>query len=157
MLVFSMKTLLKGWRFERGEPLTGDADVIRWWEIRRPFFNVVVGCTGLLTCVLMLACAFIAEPIVGEAIGLPDGAVLGLAGILMYGILANICYTGGWFCELLLRSATTAKTSSSFGVRAFRIGMIFSVFLTLCPAVLSWVVFTIALLSGQKHAPQGEY
>jgi hypothetical protein len=41
---------------------------------------------------------------VGEAIGILDGPLLGVFGILIYGILANVFYTGGWIAELALRT-----------------------------------------------------
>ncbi len=46
--------------------------MIEWWERRRLFFNLVVGGAGLVTCCAMVACAVVAEPLVGEAVGLPD-------------------------------------------------------------------------------------
>jgi hypothetical protein len=48
-------------------------EVIRWWEGRRLYFNSVVGFTGVITCVLLIICAFTADSIVGEPIGMPDG------------------------------------------------------------------------------------
>jgi hypothetical protein len=151
MTVHSIKALLEGPWFDRREPIAGAGDVIRWWESRRLFFNMVVGCTGIITCVLLIICAFTADSTVGEPIGLPDGPLLGVFGILLYGILANICYTGGWVCELLVRTARKAKSSTSFGLTAFRMGITFSIFITLCPAVICWLIFAIALLTGQKH------
>ncbi len=149
--------LIKSWfdgeKFKRDLPCAGDVEVILWWESRRFFFNYVVGLAGILTCILCLICAFTSEPIVGEAIGLPDGPLLGVFGIFFYGILANVFYTGGWICELLLRRATTAERAAAFGVRAFRLGLQFSVILTLLPSVLCWGAFGIALLHGQTEAP----
>lgn len=68
---------------------------IKWWESRRFFFNIVVGCTGIVTCVAMIAYALVAEPRVGEAIGLPDPPIFVLLGVIAFSIMANICYTGG--------------------------------------------------------------
>ncbi len=90
-------------------------EVIRWWEGRRFFFNSVVGCTGVITCVLLIVCAFTAESSVGEPIGMPDGPLLGVFGIVFYGILANVFYTGGWISELLMRAVTTTEKASAFG------------------------------------------
>ena len=56
-------------------------DVIRWWESRRFFYNAVVGITRLVTCALLIVCAFTADSMVGEPIGLPDGPLLGIFGI----------------------------------------------------------------------------
>jgi hypothetical protein len=137
--------------FKRNLPLVGAGDVIRWWESRRFFFNAVVGCTGVITCVLLIICAVTADSIVGEPIGLPDGPLLGVFGIFFYGLLANLFYTGGWIGELLMRATTTAERSTAFGLKAFRVGVNFSIFITLCPAVICWVAFAVALMKAQKH------
>ena len=151
-----LSSLAKSPKFKRATTVAGAADVIRWWESRRLFFNAVVGGAGVITCILMISCAITADSIVGEPIGMPDGPLLGVAGILVYGILANVVYTGGWMFELILRATTTATKSASFGVKAFRLGIAFSIFVTLCPAALSWLAFAIAFLHGQKHGAPGE-
>jgi hypothetical protein len=46
--------------------------------------------------------------------------------------------------------------SAAFGLKAFRVGVKLSIFVTLCPAVICWLAFAVALLQGQKHAPIGE-
>jgi hypothetical protein len=143
-------------RFKRDKPLSGAGEVIRWWESRRFFFNVLVGSTGVIACALLIVCAFTADSVVGEPIGMPDGPLLGVFGIVVYGILANVFYTGGWITELLMRTAVTAQRTNAFGLKAFRIGVAFSVFITLCPAAVCWIAFAVAVLHGQKHGPPGE-
>jgi hypothetical protein len=106
--------------FRRELPVADKRDVIHWWESRRIFFNVVVGCVGIITCILMIVCAFVSEPIVGEAIGLPDGPLLGVAGIIAYAFFANICYSFGSASELLLRTRMTADRAATFSIHAFR-------------------------------------
>lgn len=143
-------------QFQRELTPVGQMDVIRWWEGRRFFYNSVVGVTGLITCALLIVCAFMADSMVGEPIGLPDGPLLGVFGILFYGLLANIFYTGGWIGELLLRGVMTAEKASAFGRMAFSIGVNFSILLTLCPAAFCWFAFAVALANGQKRGPPGE-
>jgi hypothetical protein len=142
--------------FKRETPVGDDRDVIRWWESRRLFFNFVVGCAGILTCILVIVCAFVSEPIVGEAIGLPDGPLLGVFGIFFYAILANVFYTFGWICELLARTMTATENSAVLGVRSFRAGVTFSILLTLSPIVVCWLAFALAVLHGQTHGPAPE-
>lgn len=142
--------------FSRPQPAVGARDVIRWWESRRLFFNLVVGCTGLLTCFLLIACAFTSDSLVGEPIGMPDGPLLGLFFIPVYAVLANICYTGGWIAELLVRTAGKPERAAAFGLKAFRLGVTFSIFVTFCPALICWLAFAVALFKGQKHGPLGE-
>ena len=145
-----------GPKFKRALPLVGAGGVLRWWESRRFFFNYVVGCTGVISCALSIVCAFMAESMVGEPIGLPDGPLLGIFGILFYAILANLFYTGGWICELLMRTTMTAERSDALGLKAFRVGVQVSILITLCPAAICWIAFAVALLHGQKHGPTGE-
>ena len=142
--------------FQRETLAPSTRDVVGWWESRRIFFNLVVGLTGVAACFLMIVCAFASEPMVGEAIGLPDGPLLGLFGIFFYGILSNVFYTSGWICELLMRTVSTAEKSSAAALQAFRAGVTFSVILTFSPAILSWVAFCITLAHGQIHGPPPE-
>jgi hypothetical protein len=104
---------------------------------------------------LLVVCAFVADATVGEPIGLPDGPLLGIFGIFCFGILANVFYTGGWICELFIRANTTTERSTAFGLKAFPVGLIFSIFITLCPAAFCCLAFAIALAKGQKHGPVG--
>ena len=85
---------------------------------------------------------------------MPDGPLLGVFGIVFYGVLANIFFAGGWISELLMRAVTTTEKASAFGLRAFRTGVYFSILLTLCPAVVCWLAFAVALLKEQKHGLQ---
>jgi hypothetical protein len=142
--------------FKRDSPARSKAEVIRWWETRRIFFNFIVGCTGILTCIMLLICAFISEPLVGKAIGLPDGPLLGLFGIFFYGILANIFYTCGWVAELHWRAIRNTENAAIISLRAFRAGVTFLVLLTLSPTVFGWLAFALAVLHGQKHGPAPE-
>ena len=156
MIADTITNLFRGPRFERNPPLVGASGVVRWWESRRSFFNLTVGCTGFITCVLLIVCAFVADSMVGEPIGMPDGPLLGVFGIFFYGIAANIFYSAGWVSELLIRAISNDKAATTFALKAFRIGIAFSIFITLCPAVLCWIAFAVALLKGQKHGPIGE-
>jgi hypothetical protein len=147
--VLVLRRFFSGRVYERDPHLTHPAQIRRWWEERRLFYNIVVGCVGGVTSVLMILCGFISEPIVGEAIGIPDPPILVPLGIVAYGIAANICYTEGWVVESRL-AKRGALSSADFGVRAFKYGVIFSVGLTFFPAVLSWAVFLLSLASGRR-------
>jgi hypothetical protein len=142
--------------FIRSQCAIGGGDVIRWWESRRLFFNLIVGFTGLVTCVLLVVCALAADSLVGEPIGMTDGPLLGVFMIVAYALCANVCYTAGWISELLIRTARTADDAATFALRAFRAGITFSIFVTLSPAAICWVVFAVALIKGQKNGPPGE-
>jgi hypothetical protein len=106
---------------------------VGWWEVRRVPYNIVVGAVGLVSVGVMLGVAFTCERHGGAAIGLPGSPLFAIAGVLTYGIVANLCYTGGWIAELLVARLWRADTSQ-FGPIAFALGTGFSVFVTLMPA-----------------------
>ena len=114
-------------------------DAIAWWEIRRLPFNaavLVAGITALL--VIELIGSHYAHP--GEHVEEPMAL---LFGSVAYGIGANIAYTLGWISELLWSAGDTSVTEQK-RPRVFRLGLWFSVGLTLLPAVLvplTWFAF----------------
>ena len=135
---------LLGWLFTRPiGPLPSGA-VIRWWEARRVPYNMIVGMVGLISSSVMVAVAFTCESRGGALIGLPDPPAFALVAVLLYGILANVCYSGGWITELLVAKLWFVDTAR-FGPIAFTLGIAFSVLVTLIPAVL--VVAMAALTS----------
>jgi hypothetical protein len=144
----------RGAIFERDLLQDGSGSVIDWWEQRRPWFNLVVGCTGIITCVLMVLCGFLSEPLVGEAIGLPDPVFAGFFGVVAYAIAANICYTAGWVAEVMI-SRSQKRSATAFGLKAFRYGLRFSVVVTFLPALLCWALFLFLLATGQKNSMPG--
>src|ERR671916_397853 len=75
-----------------------------WWESRRLAYNRAVGSAGLVTLA---------------------GFVL-LAVVVIYGILANVCYSAGWLVELLARRVW-GREAPYLGPWLFREGLIFSV------------------------------
>jgi hypothetical protein len=55
-----------------------------------------------------------------------------------------------------MRTTTTAERSAAFGLKAFRVGVKLSIFVTLCPAVILLACLCCRPLASQKHAPIGE-
>ena len=112
--------------------------VVRWWEARRPVYNLAVGATGLLTLtVLALLNA------------LPPLAVVAQI-VAVYGVVANVCYTAGPVFDLLARRVGGADYAP-VGPTLFRYGFVFSIGLTLFPAgiaALWWVVHLALWLRG---------
>lgn len=134
--------------FKREAPLTDTRDIVLWWESRRAPYNLSVGITGLITCAVILIGATIVEPYStpGENPLMPDGLFLPLIGALFYALGANFCYTGGWVVEVLLHSL--GKTADSeIGPLTFAMGLIFSVTLTLLPALLAIAITLETLIS----------
>jgi hypothetical protein len=107
-------------------------EVIGWWEARRVTYNLAVGTAGLVTLVgfnVLLSLPPSPRPL------WPIGT-LAAAGV--YGILANICYTGGWIAELLLRRRT-GEELEAVGPALFRYGFVFSIGLTLFPIAIAGI------------------
>jgi hypothetical protein len=97
--------------------------LLRWWESRRLFYNLVVGATGMVTLIGISILSL------GE-LGLP---LLDLAGpVVAYGVAANLCYSLGWGLEMLAR-IVWGDDAPDIGPLLFRQGLIFSVGLTLIP------------------------
>lgn len=111
--------------------------VIKWWESRRPLFNACVGATGLAS--LGTAVVIASLPPHPLPFPVPWGDVLGA--VVLYGLLANLCYTLGAPADLFLRRFLGDRAAAA-GPVLFRYGFVFSVGLTLLPiplAALGWV------------------
>ncbi len=124
--------------------------VIEWWEQRRISYNQAVGFAGIITVILMVSCGLIAEPLVGVPIGVPDPPMLIPVAIVVYGFLANVCYTAGWVTELLVIKLRPDVNAAAFGMHALRYGVKFSMLLTLSPALFSWTALLLSLGLGDR-------
>jgi len=116
------------------------AGIFRWWEARRLRYNAVVGATGLASMGLVAGFGTL-PPGPRE---LPPFLVIAV----VYGVMANVCYCTGPLAELLLEKLWGRKVLPT-GPALFRMGLTFSVGLTLFPAMiagLDWMarlVFTL--------------
>src|SRR5690348_5814002 len=97
--------------------------IVRWWESRRLAYNAVVGGAGLVT----LGVTSVIE-------GLMRGhwAVAPWQLVIVYGVLANICYTLGPIAEIAVQR-WLRRPVYGLGPALFRYGLVFSVGLTLIP------------------------
>lgn len=100
--------------------------VIHWWERRRPAYNLIVGATGLGT---LLYSNILSLLVRGEWLAAPWQL------IVAYGVAANACYTLGWVIENVVERWLD-RPVYGLGPALFRHGLVFSVGLTLFPAVL---------------------
>jgi hypothetical protein len=105
-------------------------DAIAWWEIRRIPYNLAVLVAGIVSIAVL---AFIGPD---EDIGSP------LLGIIFYGFMANVCYTLGWVTELIWDGVITTRTKE-MRRKVFRVGLLFSVGLTLLPALLLPILWLV--------------
>ena len=131
--------------FQRSQNLESPRQIIWWWEKRRIPFNLIVGATGLFVCACLVCISLFSENKFGEAIGLPDPPLFGVIVVFLYGIMANVCFTGGWMAELFTKEIWKGRTEH-FGEIAFALGLLFSVALTLLPAIFCSIVVVWKLL-----------
>jgi hypothetical protein len=81
----------------------------------------------------------------GEPLSLPDLPISAVLAVIAYGVGANVCYTGGWISEALVRKVWQERTGA-FGQITFTLGLVFSVLITLAPAAFFSVLLTARLL-----------
>ena len=116
----------------------GPLQVIGWWERRRLIYNVSVGVAGLLTLGVGAVLGVLPSP------GTLPSAVLGA---LVYGVLANVCYTLGPVADLMLRRALGIRAPDIAPVM-FRYWYVFSIGLTLLPIPIMMVGAIAQLVFG---------
>jgi hypothetical protein len=121
--------------FRRETPAASGVEALVWWEARRIPYNLIVGCAGIITCTVCFVIAVAAEIFFHSDFGLPDPPFFAIIGVVFYGIMANVCFTGGWITELFFRRVAP-KEADRFATNSFFYGVIFSILLTLAPAAL---------------------
>jgi hypothetical protein len=100
--------------------------IVAWWERRRLPFNLAVGATGVASIVYTNGLSLA----VRGQLSLPPWQL-----IVAYGVAANVCFTLGWVTENLAER-WLKRPVYGLGPAMFRHGMVFSIGLTLFPAVL---------------------
>ncbi len=108
--------------------------VVQWWESRRLFYNLVVGGTGLVSAGWLM---------VIDSLFRGHFSPIPWQPIVIFGVLANVCYTSGWMVENLAER-WLGRPVYGLGPALFRYGLAFSVGLTLLPAGLMTAVGLIA-------------
>jgi hypothetical protein len=121
--------------FTREKPAASAKEVVGWWEARRPIFNLVVGAAGIFSCMVAAIDVFASRYLHYGNASLPNPPLFVLLGIFFYGFAANLCYTGGWMAELLVRKISPLQ-SDRLGILSFKFGLTFSVLLSLFPAFI---------------------
>ena len=107
--------------------------LLTWWESRRLSYNAIVGGAGLVSLGAIRLLMWLPPD---APHGMPP-----LALVVLYGLIANAAYSGGWLTELALQKLLGRESPHS-GPALFRLGLSFSVGLTLFPialAGLDWI------------------
>jgi hypothetical protein len=121
--------------FTREKPAASAKEVVGWWEARRPIYNLLVGAAGIFSCMVVAIDVFASRYLHYGSTSLPDPPFFVFLGIFFYGLAANLCYTGGWMAELLVRKISPAQ-SDQLAILSFKYGLVFSVLLSLLPAFI---------------------
>jgi hypothetical protein len=142
----SLKTV-QTWRlFSRNEDALTSFDVVKWWEARRIPYNLIVGGTGIATVLVGTFLCFIASRMTPAPFAFPDPPLFVVFAVVGYGVMANVCFTGGWVAELLARKIWRER-ANHFAQISFTLGVLFSVLLTLTPALLLTALLVYHLVS----------
>lgn len=121
--------------------------IVGWWEARRVAFNLIVGIAGLVTIATGTLALGIANAFLEKPLHRPDPPLFFFA--LIYAVAANLCYTGGWLAELVCRRMWPA-TRGDLAALWLRLGLVFSILVTLLPAFLAVAFALHAILT---HRP----
>jgi hypothetical protein len=114
-------------------------EIIAWWEARRFRFNLYVGIVGAVTWLLVLVAGSAA---VKTGVDFEEPIAM-LIGPLIYGFLANVCYTFGWVVDTVSYRGTPRT-------RLYKAGIIFSAVLTALPGVWAVVAWLMTVITGHK-------
>jgi hypothetical protein len=121
--------------FTREKPAASAKEIVGWWEARRPIYNLAVGTAGIFSCMVAAADVFASRYLHYGNASLPDPPLLAFLGIFFYALAANLCYTGGWLAELLVRKISPTQ-SDRLAILSFKYGLTFSILLSLFPAFI---------------------
>jgi hypothetical protein len=115
-------------------PIT-ELNIVRWWESRRMLYNLIIATFGI-------PCLFAFYWAINSSGHLEPGddAVEPMA-LIATPFVANICYTLGWFVQIILRRTE----SPVFAQRLLRFGLGFSLFVIGFPTIC-WLVFRLLQL-----------
>lgn len=123
--------------FPRPSLYRSPARLWRWWEARRVIYNVAVGAAGLVT----LGTVGLFTLVLAHGPGLVPWQA-----VAAYGVAANVCYSFGWLAEAALQR-WLRREAYGLGPALYRHGLVFSVGLTLFPALLISVATAARVVS----------
>jgi hypothetical protein len=102
--------------------------ILRWWESRRLKYNVIVGACGVFSLSAIRILTWLPPRAHREF--LPLGLVI------VFGVMANVCYLMGPAVEIGVEKLWGRKTLP-VGPTLFRMGLTFSVGLALLPTLFA--------------------
>jgi hypothetical protein len=123
--------------FSKPTPPHTAGSVIKWWERRRLWYNLILFAEIILVSLVLtiLRAAYESTALEWLASSLFFSAIPIISGFLLLQIPANIWYTCGWLVEIPLRKIWR-NMPDGFSSWAQRIGLGFSICFTLIIMVL---------------------
>jgi len=121
--------------------------IIGWWELRRIPYNIIVGSVGV--CSLVLFFVFITHCDVLEPGEDAEEPIV----IILAPFLINVCYTGGWFVEIVSRFILRERVER-LGPLLLKLGLGFSLLVALLPSVywgFYWLLLSMHII---HHTPK---
>lgn len=146
MILKALEALADSRLFRRARPPERALDIIIWWEWRRIAYNLILGVTGAVSAIIILLTGLLTEHAGGEAIYAAGSPLFELLAVILYAIIANVCFTGGWILELVSRRIWRTR-AEAFGEIALTWGTLCSVLLTLIPAALAVMIGTYRIIA----------
>lgn len=128
------------WLFDPEGDRIPPSRIVRWWEVRRLPFNVIVGLYGSLCLVVFLWAITTSEHLAHG-----EDAIEPIT-LLAAPVLINVAYTMGWLIEVPLRRAIPTL-SPKFRPRALKVGLTFGLALVTLPAAY-WAGYRLFQLCG---------
>jgi len=114
-------------------------DAALWWESRRFSFNTYVGLIGAASLLLALFCG---SMVVGPGQDFEE-PMSGVSGAIIFGILANIFYTGGELLDVLFMIGDRRE-------RLYKAALWFWTVLAALPGVWTLVSIIIVFVTGKQ-------
>jgi hypothetical protein len=103
--------------------------IVRWWESRRLHYNLIVGGSGLVSLAMVRVISWLPPD--------PHGGLPPLMVVLVFGTLANVCYLLEPVVEVAV-DKIWGRSVLPVGPALFRMGLTFSVGLTILPVLIDW-------------------
>ncbi len=120
---------------ERNTPMVSARETIGWWEARRVPFNLIVGGAGIVSVAIVSIVGLGAYFLFNSDFGLPDPPLFAAVGVIVYALVVNICYTGGWIVELVIRAAWPEQ-ADRFATLSLSLGLLLTILVTLLPGIV---------------------
>jgi hypothetical protein len=114
--------------------------ILHWWESRRLRYNLIVGGCGVFSLAVMRIMTWLPPR--------ADRAFMPLGLVLVFGVMANVCYLLGPTVEIALDKLWGRKALPT-GPTLFRMGLTFSAGLALLPTLfagLDWAFRIVRFL-----------